>query len=1269
MELPLPLKVKLPSGQCLVLSVSINDSVLGVRQLLSELPISCKFTHYELVLIYSSSNGVAEQSLNEYEDLVSYAGIAQAGARVEMRVDLYNAQTARFQVRRLRELLSAPPIDSPAATLLLTKKQQKQQKKTQQKKKKQPTPTPTPAAAKSPANSAAKVPANPAAKAAVSAVVVAATAAASASSMATAAAAIVSKAKGIVPTLADTAPMPTSTPAEMKEATQQYATIPIAPDAKLSSVFPLLSPFRAEGAGAATAASPSPSERFPCVQSVTFSGWNPPPKPRALMGDLFYLEVVTMEHQTLHLTACPDGFYVNQTRASRFDPRPAKVAHNSQTLLDLLCSVSSQFTKQWGSLLEQTASAAAALTEGSDMVDPTFAFLATPWQTGLAAMASSENVRACWCVEKPPTLTGAAARVAGASSGHTYDRNRAESDLTNETMGVSIGLGMACETQPSAGLVRDWNEELQCCREMPRNTVQASIARSRALCKVLADFEIVAGECAVAVALGHVPPINPLDAPDAHVFVHNNVFFSLAVDGRGTYQNCGGDAAAFSAASHDLRGVMELARAEVDGLHTLATAVIDFMGKRIIAQSIIPGILHGEAASSLVYGSVDHGSTVYWNEHMHELMSKVAKSLHIAESVIAVPEFDEEAEAAELAALKELEAQGMSRHQLESQSERGSTKWRAAAGPLSVFGPVEGKGIVGSDGRYYVLDIIRTTPRDLNYCAAASSIGGGRSIPGVDAEAIVAAGEADAKKSLADAPAAETDAAAAAAAAAAVETAAGAANPVNDEYYTAVLRPELVQHYVQYRANRAKMLVAANTAQARREELLKQQQAAAATTAASASATATATATAADGSDGASAEAATVPADDFVVVNDPNAVGVGESAPASVVAAVSSEAASPSAEVAAKSAPAATAGAAAETAVPVRLNTNVFTLYKHGGTEAERDADRSLVMDAAHFLKRIMIPTLLRDIRLQKAFCVDGESLCESMHLRGVNLRYLGTLAQLAAESEGTRSEAPLTPFALEICEVEMVARCYRKMLWSMLGENKELLLAPAITVAAMMGRLLSCEGHVADTTKAPALSPQQSRSKRKGGRRGEEAAQVEAASSPSVVRTRSALAKLLPTREAMWSDLRSRVEAKYGYELKLWPGFPAAGLARSAEASGSLWAVRANRLVLLRRVCQLCGVVVEARDYSWGAAEPISPQNIADLRPVVKSCSPKVPCTRARDMLERGRMHLSAGRLQIAGHLVQEALALLYQVHQRANIICGGGRRLLCVLARFSFF
>lgn len=35
-------------------------------------------------------------------------------------------------------------------------------------------------------------------------------------------------------------------------------------------------------------------------------------------------------------------------------------------------------------------------------------------------------------------------------------------------------------------------------------------------------------------------------------------------------------------------------------------------------QSIIPGILQGDKSESLLYGSVDNGKKIFWNEKFHE---------------------------------------------------------------------------------------------------------------------------------------------------------------------------------------------------------------------------------------------------------------------------------------------------------------------------------------------------------------------------------------------------------------------------------------------------------------------------------------------------------------------------------------------------------------------------------------------------------------------------------------------------------------------------
>lgn len=50
---------------------------------------------------------------------------------------------------------------------------------------------------------------------------------------------------------------------------------------------------------------------------------------------------------------------------------------------------------------------------------------------------------------------------------------------------------------------------------------------------------------------------------------------------------------------------------DVEGLYTLGTAVVDYRGIRVIAQTIVPGILEKHQEQSVVYGSNDYGKTVF----------------------------------------------------------------------------------------------------------------------------------------------------------------------------------------------------------------------------------------------------------------------------------------------------------------------------------------------------------------------------------------------------------------------------------------------------------------------------------------------------------------------------------------------------------------------------------------------------------------------------------------------------------------------------------
>ena len=64
------------------------------------------------------------------------------------------------------------------------------------------------------------------------------------------------------------------------------------------------------------------------------------------------------------------------------------------------------------------------------------------------------------------------------------------------------------------------------------------------------------------------------------------------------------------------------------------------------------------------------------------------------------------------------------------------------------------------------------------------------------------------------------------------------------------------------------------------------------------------------------------------------------------------------------------------------------------------EKDRQIARSAAMFLTHSVIPRLVRDCIQLVVVPVDGEALKQAMHSRGVNMRYLGYVAELAAKRD-----------------------------------------------------------------------------------------------------------------------------------------------------------------------------------------------------------------------------------------------------------------------------
>lgn len=166
------------------------------------------------------------------------------------------------------------------------------------------------------------------------------------------------------------------------------------------------------------------------------SGWNPPPGFRKLHGDLMYLLVVTLEDKTCHITASPRGFYLNRSTMDSFDPLPANPNFLSHSLIELLNQISPAFRKNFIQLQRRR------------MSRHPFERVATPYQV--------------YCWVSPPMQ-------------HSLDAIRAE-----EAFSSKLGY-----EEHIPGQTRDWNEELQSTRELPRSTLPERLLRERAIFKVI----------------------------------------------------------------------------------------------------------------------------------------------------------------------------------------------------------------------------------------------------------------------------------------------------------------------------------------------------------------------------------------------------------------------------------------------------------------------------------------------------------------------------------------------------------------------------------------------------------------------------------------------------------------------------------------------------------------------------------------------------------------------------------------------------------------
>lgn len=798
------------------------------------------------------------------------------------------------------------------------------------------------------------------------------------------------------------------------------------------------------------------------LKSVSVSPWNPPPYHLRSKGHLLYLQVTTNEGEQYHITSTVSGFYVSKSSNAKFDPSPrqAPKAHVAHSLLSLLEDISPSFSSTFKTYLEHTQKR-----------DPL-----TFFQLSNAIPANP------WLVPAP-------------DASHTAH----QPDLARTQESYLISGVENTET------LRDWNEEFQSTREMPKEAVQDRVFRERLTSKLFADYNDAAARGAMLVARGEIAPLNPTEAKDAQIFVYNNIFYSFGADGVGTFGTEGGDEAARVAVGKDVFGVRTVNNLDIPNLFTSGTVVVDYLGKRIVGQSIVPGIFkqRAEGEHQIDYGAVEGKEIVADDKSFVPLFEQMSKALRVKKH----PVWDKD----------------NVRHELE--------------------GSVETKGLIGTDGRRYALDLYRLTPVDVNWIEEYWSE------PDKD----------------------------------------GKPKPEDKDYphRMATLRPELVESY-----GRLKLRDYVTTELKKKTETRK---------------------------DGESAKT--------LEAEKPETNGTTESK-----------------ELATQEGSKEEKEAEEQERVDISgfqfaLNPDVFS-GQHPQSDEDKEEwakDEAEVRAACDHLLTDVIPRLIQELKEgDVGFPMDGQSLSLLLHKRGINIRYLGKIAELA-DKEDARFKA-LNRLAIQ----EMITRGFKHF------ANFKMRNLSAPFAAPCLAHLLNC-------LLGSELNPK------------------------PVAESDSSLKSLYPecdfgfeklTPEDVKKEVQAQVTLRYRYDL------------------GESWFTANTQLQVLREVSLKLGLQLENKDYTFtkqaatngadhehsvpatnghataaskkkknksssptraGSPSPATVQtfhadDILNIVPIVKEASPK--SLLAEEALEAGRMSIAQGQKELGQELLIESLTLHEQIY-----------------------
>lgn len=210
----------------------------------------------------------------------------------------------------------------------------------------------------------------------------------------------------------------------------------------------------------------------------------------------------------------------------------------------------------------------------------------------------------------------------------------------------------------------------------------SKINRTKFARKSQTDFLRTCCDIIERISQGGVQPLNQAPGEGQQdYFIYSDLFVSKTSSNADNWQippnEC--EVATSSVVNTEVRNLQQVLNSGVSDMGLINTVLVDRLGQRYIIQNLLEGMLYFNPERWGKYGSFDEGKTFKADAEIGKTMQKICDSLWLTTD---------------------------NRFVAEGADEGGATV---------IHGSPDVKGIVAGDGRTYVMDLMRLSPRDVNF--------------------------------------------------------------------------------------------------------------------------------------------------------------------------------------------------------------------------------------------------------------------------------------------------------------------------------------------------------------------------------------------------------------------------------------------------------------------------------------------------------------------------------------------------------------------------